>query len=330
MYAVVTRIHQSHTGCANQVSSMNLNKEGARQRAASLLYSFVPFMLVLLLSINTHNAYAGLNASIEWGLEYDSNVLSNNQLNNDYDSDFSNRLGIAIGGDYRWPGVLRLQGQYQYSQTRWLEASQYDTDIHTSFLRISDRKGEWIREGILLHAQAKIEGQDFLILNRISPALSYFPSRQWYLRTQLDIGEKKFPQYSNRDAIYLGIKPSVYWLINNMQHYLKLQFNAKQENVCDNQYDYQSYGASASWNIKFSDIKVTLETELEEKQYATLWPSIAEQREDTRYKSKIKIQQNVSSDFIVTTEVGYDKNESNLASSNYDQVRGLLKIKYEW
>lgn len=328
MYAVVTRIHQPHTGCPNQVSSMHSNKEGARQRAASLLYYFIT--LVLLLSINTHNAYAGLSASIEWGLEYDSNVLSNNQLNNDYDSDFSNRFGVAIGGDYQWQGVLRLQGQYQYSQTRWLEASQYDTDIHTSFLRISDRKGAWIREGILLHAQAQIEGQDFLILNRISPALSYFPSRQWYLRTQLDIGEKKFPQYSNRDAICFGIKPSIYWLINNMQHYVKLQLDAKQENVSDNQYDNQSYSATASWNVKFSDIKITLETELEEKLYDTSWPSIAQQRQDTRYKSKIKIQQNVSNDFTVATEVGYDKNESNLATSNYDQVRGLLKLKYEW
>ncbi|QIZ82913.1 hypothetical protein HF888_01095 [Bermanella marisrubri] len=294
--------------------------------------SFVLWASLLVLggSLFYKPAQASIGASLEWGLEYDSNVLSNNQLNNDYDSDFSNRLSIALNADYHWQNVVRVQGQYQYSQTRWLEASQYDTDIHTGFLRISDRDGAWIREGIFLHAQAQIEGQDFLTLNRLSPALSVFANQSWYLRTQLDMGEKTFAQYTNRDGYFYGIKPSAYWLMNKMQHYVKVQLETKQEKIDDEQYDYQSYSAVASWNYKFHETKLTLETEIEEKQYDNLWPSIADQRHDTRYRTKIKIQQNVSQHFTVKTEIGYDENQSNLASSNYDQVRGLLKLKYEW
>lgn len=316
MYAAVTRIHKT--------------TEVARKRAASLSYVLFTSILGFIALLFYNQAQAGMGASVEWGLEYDSNVLSNNQLNNDYDSDFSNRFGIALNGDYHWQNVMRIQGQYQYTQTRWLEASQYDTDIHTGFLRISDRSGAWIREGILLHAQAQIEGQDFLTLNRVSPALSVFANKTWYLRTQLDIGEKTFPQYSNRDALFYGLKPSAYWLINKMQHYVKLQLDISQENVDDKQYNQQSYSGKLSWNYKLNNTKITLETELEEKQYNNPWPSISDQRQDTRYKSKIKIQQNVSKHFTVKTEIGYDENQSNLASSNYDQIRGLLKLKYEW
>lgn len=316
MYAVVTRIHQT--------------TEVARKRATSLSYHIMAALLGLIPLLTYNNAYASIDASVEWGLEYDSNVLANNQLTNDYDSDFSNRLSLAIGADYHWQNVVRIQGQYQYSQTRWLEASQYDTDIHTGFLRISDRDGAWIREGIFLHAQAQIEGQDFLTLKRLSPALSVFPSKHWYLRGQFDVGEKTFPQYTNRDGFFYGIKPSAYWLINKMQHYVKVQLETKQEKIDDEQYDYQSYSTVASWNYKFHKTKITLETEIEDKQYDDPWPSIADQRQDTRYKTKIKIQQNVSQHFTVKTEIGYDENQSNLASSNYDQVRWLLKLKYGW
>ncbi|EAT12959.1 hypothetical protein RED65_14722 [Oceanobacter sp. RED65] len=316
MYAAVTRIHKT--------------TEVARKHATFLSFVLWASLLVLGGSLFYKPAQASIGASLEWGLEYDSNVLSNNQLNNDYDSDFSNRLSIALNADYHWQNVVRVQGQYQYSQTRWLEASQYDTDIHTGFLRISDRDGAWIREGIFLHAQAQIEGQDFLTLNRLSPALSVFANQSWYLRTQLDMGEKTFAQYTNRDGYFYGIKPSAYWLMNKMQHYVKVQLETKQEKIDDEQYDYQSYSAVASWNYKFHETKLTLETEIEEKQYDNLWPSIADQRHDTRYRTKIKIQQNVSQHFTVKTEIGYDENQSNLASSNYDQVRGLLKLKYEW
>jgi len=284
----------------------------------------------LLAAFSVSVAQADFKAGVAASSQYDSNVLPDPELVDGrvsaaWGQKYSAYMALSADIDKRW----QLVGRYDLSRSVWNDVSGYDSRIQSGYLRLS-RRGIWSPEVVLLGADAHVEGRDFMQLRRISPALGYLLSKRWYLRTQLDLSDKHFQDYAERDSRQLHGRLLAFWLLDGTRRYLSVQGGLKQENADDDLYSYQAWVGRIKWKQRLVVMDSWFSVKAERRMYDTVRLSLGEERQDMRWRLASGLSWPLGAGIEMTGEVGRDMYHSNLDVADYAQNRLEVGIRWDY
>lgn len=273
-------------------------------------------------------------ASPEFGAsvqaEYDSNILPEADTTTQNSGDWAWGAGAYIGWESDSSSPVDWQARYDYSATRWQQAVEFDTDLHTGFIRVGVNRGDYTSDMVVLMARADLQGKPFMQIRRLSPALGYFFTRKFYVRAQLDIGDKRFMLYPERDAKQLGARANLYWLLSRTRNYLSLRTIYRNEDTTVAPFGYESFNTRLRWKYRPNDIAYRLQGSWEVREYESVWQDIGERRQDNRFRVEAGVDWPLGKGFSLHGQVGRDLYRSNLVIADYQQYRFNTELSWEF
>jgi len=271
-------------------------------------------------------------ASPEFGAsaqaEYDSNILPEADTTTQNSGDWALAKSAFVGWESSKGAGPDWQARYDYSATSWQQAVEFDTDIHSAYLRASYNRAAHTTDLVGLIARADLEGKTFMHIRRLSPAWGYFFTDRLYVRGQLDIGDKRFQLYPERDATQLGGRATVYWMFNRTLNYLSLRTVFRHEDTRSEPFGYDAINTRLRWKLRSGKVKYYLQGSLERRRYEAVWSEIGERRQDDRLRISAGLKWAIGRGFTFEGDIGGDEYHSNLPVADYRQFR--LNSELSW
>ncbi|WP_300427582.1 hypothetical protein [uncultured Thalassolituus sp.] len=274
-------------------------------------------------------AAAEFQAGVSLLAEYDSNVLPDPDSETDSVAAWGARQSAYFGLEGHWPQRVEWQGRYDVSQSVWQDVEGFNSLMQSGYLRVS-RDAAFSPELAILAADVSVDNVDFMQLMRITPALSTLVGSTWYFRGQLDLSQKTFVDYPERDAQQVYGRVLAYWLFDKTRRYLSMQLGAKREEAEQDLYSYWGSVAGLKWRQKMKSLQWTLVLKSEQRDYDEIRSSLGEPRQDRRVRISSGLEWTLGAGFSVAAEIGYDHYQSNLDVADYAQNRAEIGLSWDY
>jgi hypothetical protein len=258
------------------------------------------------------------------GLEYDSNVAV-------LELDASTGAGDAaaafqFGAAYDRPGDTKLDfgGGYNFSETAHDDFSAFDVRIHRASARMAYDLGRFDVGATLQHADAALDGSDFMTLTQLSPYLSRLIGQRLFLRFAYGDTDKDFAADEERAATTSSLSSDAYVFVNGLKTYLVFGHRYDDEDAAAAELDYtgQRLAFQISQRFRAGTRDITLRTYLrgESRDYRAVTASIGTPRRDDR--GEIEVLAEIPVGQRVLTRIGIKRadNESNLPSVDFAET----------
>jgi hypothetical protein len=309
-------------------------KHKSEYKTAALKFKRVTAPAVALFFVagilNSGQVVAGPQFGASVVSEYDSNILPEADITTQNQGDWATGTSGYLGWKSKSQSGYEWQGRYEYSITRWQQAPEFDTNLQTGYLRLGYNKGAYTSDLVALIAYADLEGQPFMALRRLSPAFGYFFSSQWYVRAQVDIGDKTFELYPERDATQLGGRANVFWLINRTRHYISLRGVFRNEDTRSEPFGYKSVNSRLRWKYRVGELSLMAQGAWEVRHYEAVWTDIGERRKDNRIRLNAGFEYPLWWGVTLEADAGRDIYQSNLPTADYKQYRFKLGVSWDY
>jgi hypothetical protein len=177
--------------------------------AASMHHGYasrIALITALFLSLPRHaEEDSGLpsptfSAEVALGAEYDSNVSVEEVDRTSGESDHAFILDLELGMRQQFSERTDLSLSYDFSQSKYDEFSQVDRQTHIIGADLAIDAGDLNTGVSAYYIDARLEGDAFLQLWRLSPSLSGFISRRWFARGAYVFSDKTIENRPDRDA----------------------------------------------------------------------------------------------------------------------------------
>ena len=290
-----------------------------RHNALYLLLTAIIMMVVPRLAF----AETELSGALGLGYEYDSNVAVDelDRASNLGDNALVSSLDLALDSDLTDSTAASLS--YDYSR---VDYQSFDTLSRETHMLGANLSSDWgaVTTGInYFYIAALLDGDDFLTYQRISPSLSGFVSKRWFLRGAYVHGEKDVSRRRGRNAINDGLELDSYYFWRGLIRYFNIGYNYRTENSQADRFDYDAHQVKIRFVQRFElgDRLATVELGLrhEVRDYTGITPSIGEERDDDRTRFKIEMEVPFGEHIQWLVYAGYSDYVSNLPAADYEQ-----------
>ena len=276
-----------------------------------------------------------LEADIEVGYGYDSNV-SVDEVD----------LTTNIGDQY---ADLKLSGKVSYetkndaefSASLSLSEKLYDTfdrfDGSLALATLSASKDlDHAEIGLAArYIDYNLDGRDFLKLTQLSPSISWFPTRDSYIRLAYEYADEEYDRNNGRDNERHEISGAAYFFFNGLRHYVSLHAELAQEDADSDIFNNDAWLLRANYHrtlkLFSADAELKLSYRFQNREYDdSINPGIRDFREDDRHRYEVELEVPFKTRWAVIAEVIYNDYRSNLDSADYTQEVYQLTLKYEF
>lgn len=264
------------------------------------------------------------------GYEYDSNVNVAQTDTNTGEADTATLLRVAF--DAKIPAGERVvfRGSYDFSRTAYEEFSAFDIDLHHAFAEAAVRLG-----GIDLSVNAErfealLDGEQFLQIDQVTPAVSKLFGSRIYLRGAYTRADKQYDTSPERNAINDAFRADVYLLFDGMERYLSLAVVTSSEDAVEEALAYDGLRAQLTYGHRLGfgplelDLKARLQTE--QRDYLGVTEAIGTMRRDDRLRAGVSASIPLGPYFEITGDIERLDVASNLDTAAYDETRFGLKL----
>ncbi len=173
-------------------------------------------------------------------------------------------------------------------------------------------------------ADAKLDGKQFLTYERLSPYMSGFLSKRWFLRGEYIYGEKQLVSRPGRSSSIHSVAADNYFFIQGLKRYLVLGYAYRLDNSRADRYEYESHAIKARYLqlTKISDlpIELQLEVKLEDRHYQGTEPFIQKRRKDLRTRFSAELTFTLSKMLSVAMLIKNADYNSNLSTASYSDL----------
>lgn len=254
------------------------------------------------------------------GYEYDSNVAVLELDTSTNAGDRSALLDFGVAYDKPGAGRFDVQAGYDFSQSLHDDFDEFDVRIHRGSATLSYDLGRVDIGASLQHADAELDGNDFLTLEQISPYLSKLIGQRLFLRFAYAHSDKSFDGNPTRAATADTLSSDVYVFVDGLTTYLLFGYRDDHEDAVDAQLDY----GGAMYRVQLTkrlnrERELTLRTSLrvENRDYKYPNSSIGAPRRDDRTQFEVSLELPVGE--RATTQLVYEHadNRSNLPSVDF-------------
>lgn len=274
-------------------------------------------------------------ADIELGYGYDSNVSVD-------DVDLTTNVGDQFA-DLRLSGKIsyETENDAEFSAGLTLSEKLYDTfdrfdgSLALATLSANKELGD-VELGIAArYVDYDLDDRDFLSLSQVSPSLSWFPSKETYVRLTYEYSDESYERNNGRDNERHELGGAFYYFINGLRHYISFQAQLSEEDADSELFNNDAWQFRANYHRTFklfsADAELKLSYRFQNRQYDDLSdPDIGDFREDDRNRYELELEIPFATKWAIVSEIIYNDYESNLESADYTQEVYQVTLKYEF
>jgi hypothetical protein len=292
-------------------------------------------IMVLLTSAST--TYGQTEYELSASLELGSNskvVVDELDLVNQTGDTYS-ILGVAADMKYEIEQGRDISAGYSYKSKRYTDFDQFDLDTHLLSLAYGHKWQGLNFDIALRHADAQLDGQDFLTLTQLSPSVATFISKKHYLRGSYTNIDKTLNNRPQRDATADQFSLDYYFFSNGLNSYWIAGIKNRSEDAGDQIYDYTGFTYRLAY--KFRDevldkpTQYTLDYRYRNRDYdESINPELQAFRSDSRDRLTISAKTDLSKELELVLEARYIKNNSNLSRLNYNESIVSVAMQYNF
>lgn len=286
--------------------------------------------------------FAGVNAHAETlvsgevslGYEYDSNVSVDELDRSSSVGDGGVLFAADISVDHDFTDKTSASASYGYSRIDYQDFEFLNRETHMLGGNLSSKWEDVTTSINYFYINARLDGNDFLTYHRVSPSLSGFVSKRWFLRGAYVFGDKTIANRPGRDAQNHGTELDAYYFWRGLRRYINLGYVYRQEDSQAARFKYKAHQVKLRMVQRFEVFSKlsTLELGLryEDRNYDEETPSIGERRRDERLRATIEFDVPLTDRINWRVYGGYSDYLSNLPSADYDQsiVGTLVELTF--
>jgi hypothetical protein len=280
---------------------------------------------------NGSNHYS---AELRVGGEYDSNVSVDEVDVASEQSDYALLLEGHVEYQRRFANDAQFSLGYDLSQSLYDEFSRLDRQTHIISGDLNAGFGE-TDIGISYHyVDSRLDGDDFLTMQRSSVYGSRFLSRKWFSRMAYVYTDKDIVNRSDRDADTDAGEFDLYWFRQGLRSYFNVGYRYKDENANADRFDYKSNSFKLRYIQRFELFdrlaKLELAWRYEDRDYSSPTPEIGEDRSDERQRWQVQVEIPVLEQAAVIVYYNFNNYDSNLERADYRQNIAGGEFVYRW
>lgn len=257
------------------------------------------------------------------GLEYDSNVAVLELDTSSNAGDAAALFDFGVGYDKPGDGRFDFRTGYNFSQSRHEDFDAFDVGIHRGSATLAWDLEQLDTGASFQYAHAELDGDEFLVLEQISPYIQKLMGERLFLRFALAHTQKAFAGNPGRDADAATLSSDAYVFLDGLTTYLVFGHRYNDEDAEDAQYDYTGHELKLQLNRRFmaGSRRLTLKSYLryEGRDYSSPTVSIGERRRDDRYKLELRAELPLTDRILTTIGYEYADNESNLPALDFSE-----------
>lgn len=295
--------------------------------------------LVGFASVSGHAQDSGSaeRARMEWelelgiGAEYDSNVSVTEVDTSSGEGDRAGVLEAGVRGRRRIGEQSELTLNYDFSSTIYEEFGDVDRQTHLAGAMFTHNHGPVTLgvSGYLIHS--RLDGNAFLDYRRLSPSISGFVAKKWFLRGALVTSERDISNRDERDADSEVVEADVYYFWRGLRSYFNVGYRWREENAVAGEFDFESHGFKVRYIQRVEVLgrqgKLELSWRWEDRDYGEPTPEIDALRQDERSRWKLDFTAPVTDQLRLEFYTSYGNYQSNLPRVDFTQsVTGFRAV----
>ena len=268
------------------------------------------------------------------GAEYDSVVVLDELDLSNQSGDEAVLLDLAGGLTQTLGKDTRLDLRYNYSLLDYREFSEVDQQSH---IFSADLKRDLGRAKLGLstfHIDSTLGNDDLLGLTRVSPHLSGFFANGWFARAAYVYAHKTNEFNAGRDATTSIGELDIYHFPKGQKWYVNVGYKYRDEDADAARFDYSADTFKARWvqRLELAGLPARFELSYRHirRDYSSITPSIGVERRDRRNRTRARLELTLSERLALELFYSYTDYESNLASVDFDQSVGGMRLRYRW
>lgn len=289
------------------------------------------FILLSNTTVAAGKSPTSLDGKAYLGRSYDSNVSLPDDSNLPTQiGDHSTNIGLSLGLDHNFSKKIDMSISHSLSDKRYDQFSEFDLRTNLSGVSFNVKPSKNLKLGLSAHhANAKLDGKNYLSMNKFSPSLSWFTNKRTYIRLAYNHTDKSFTDRPTRDAKNNGLSANGYIFLNSTKNFLSLGYDFKQEDAVDNTYDYNAHTLKAAWVSKMAwfsqEEKLKISARYENRAYDDI-DSVSNNsaRNDDRYRYSIRYT--VTPTKYVYTEFEYEYSDYLSSEDAYTYDQQLITV----
>lgn len=282
-------------------------------------------------SSHADRADTQLNAELDVGLEYDSNLSVEELDRSSNEGDTSTLVRAKLNGQWGASDDLTLKGGYSYLGKNYRDNSAFDLAIHQLFADASYDLSLVTLGASHFLAMAELDGEDFLDLNQSSLYASKLFDKRIFVRVAADFRDKDFDNSPERNADNQGLGADVYFFFNNARSYVSLGLSGEQEDARAAELNYDGINFKSQLSNKFKllerESKLVLGYQYMDRDYDNTDPLIGTARGDQRHATKLDWEVELMPHLAVVSTLEYRDYNSNLDSADYSESLASIALR---
>lgn len=277
---------------------------------------------------------AEYSAEVGLGFEYDSNVSVEEVDAATGEGDYALTMDLSLEAAKELSKKLEGAVSYDFSQTMYDEFSRVDRQTHILGSDLAHNT-EIVDTGLsLYYIQSRLDGDKFLELYRVSPAISGFLAKKWFARAAYVYSDKSIETNSDRDANTNAGELDLYYFRRGLRSYFNMGYRYKDEDANADRLSYSSNSVKLRyiqrWEMLSRLVKLELAWRYEDRDYDGITPSIGEARDDERHRWRVDFEIPLIGKSAMQIYYGYADYESNYPQSDYTQYITGTRFFYSW
>lgn len=299
----------------------------------AVLWQWLVLGSAVFAGVNAH-AETLVSGEVSLGYEYDSNVSVDELDRSSSVGDGGVLFAADISVDHDFTDKTSASASYGYSRIDYQDFEFLNRETHMLGGNLSSKWEDVTTSINYFYINARLDGNDFLTYHRVSPSLSGFVSKRWFLRGAYVFGDKTIANRPGRDAQNHGTELDAYYFWRGLRRYINLGYVYRQEDSQAARFKYTAHQVKLRMVQRFEVFSKlsTLELGLryEDRNYDEETPSIGERRRDERLRATIEFDVPLTDRINWRVYGGYSDYLSNLPSADYDQsiVGTLVELTF--
>jgi len=264
------------------------------------------------------------------GAEYNSNVAVADLDTNTGEGDWAATVNLLAEATLIPVNKLTLRGGYDFSQTLHNEFDAFDLTIHRGYAEFA-YDFDAVTAGVLGNlAQASLDGDEYLTYSQVSPYLSKQFGETMFLRGAYAATKKEFDGRPTRDADQEAVSVDAYFFLDGVKRYVALGGKRMEEDANSDEFDWSGGSGKVRLVQRFDamgrEMTFRAGAEYEQRDYDNVTPAIGAPREDKRTMLDLSLEAPFGERFFAEASYKYGDYSSNLASADFDEHVGAIKI----
>ena len=272
------------------------------------------------------HALAGSEFDLELaaGYAWDDNVGLDELERATGESDEVTTLEVQGSALFRYRDRASLRVSAGLVDDSYQKFSQVDRRTESLGINLEAQLGKATVGVNWFDVSADLDDEQFLTYERVSPYVSGFLSKQWFLRGEYVYGEKEIARRPGREANSHSVAFDSYYFLQGLKRYAVLGYAFRVDNARANRYDYDSHAIKARYvhrgNFVGFPLELELEGKYEDRQYKSPDPMISEERQDTRWRFSAELRLSFVEYVSWAVLIKNSDYDSNLPTASYSDL----------